>query len=60
MSDNKENRGPADRTRINVNEDYELAYWTKKFGVDANTLRSAVKAVGVSATAVEQHLQSKK
>ena len=60
MADDKSNRGPADRTRINVNEDYELAYWTKKFGVDADTLRAAVKAVGVSATAVEQHLKSKK
>lgn len=60
MSDDKGNRGPADRTRINVDEDYELAYWTKKLGVDADTLRAAVKAVGVSATAVEQHFQSKK
>jgi len=27
MADDKSNRGPADRARINVNEDYEVAYW---------------------------------
>ena len=42
MSDDKKNRGPADRTRINVNEPYELAYWTKELGVSEKTLRDAV------------------
>lgn len=29
MSDDKTNRGPQDRSRTNVNESYELAYWAK-------------------------------
>ncbi len=29
MSDDKKNTGSPDRDRINVNEDYELQYWTK-------------------------------
>jgi hypothetical protein len=33
MSDDKSNRGPADRARINVNEDYEVAYWTKNWAL---------------------------
>ena len=41
---------------LSVNEDYESRDWSKKFGVTANELRDAVKAVGTSASAVEQHL----
>jgi hypothetical protein len=52
MPDNKENRGPEGRNRINVHEDYEVTYWTKKFGVNSDVLYAAVKAVGVSSTAV--------
>ncbi|MDB6135350.1 MAG: hypothetical protein JWM59_3593, partial [Verrucomicrobiales bacterium] len=33
MSDNPKDRGPQDRSRINVNEDYEVRYWTKELGV---------------------------
>ena len=45
MSDDKKNTGSPDRDRINVNEDYELQYWTKALGVSAEELRAAVKAV---------------
>lgn len=56
MSDDKSKAGPADRSRINVNEDYELRYWTQALGVSADELRAAVKAVGPMADAVRQHL----
>lgn len=56
MSDDKTKSGSPDRDRINVNEDYELQYWTKALGVSADQLRDAVKAVGPTATAVRQHL----
>lgn len=54
--DNKSMRGPQDSSRINVNEDYELEYWTEKFNVSADRLKEVVGQVGVSAAAVEQHL----
>jgi len=57
MSDDKRNTGSPDRDRINVNEDYELQYWTKALGVSADELRAAVKAVGTTATAVREHLK---
>ncbi|WP_313621384.1 DUF3606 domain-containing protein [Achromobacter sp.] len=57
MSDDLNNRGPQDRSRVNVNESYELRYWTKHFGVTEEQLRAAVKAVGPSATAVQEHLR---
>ena len=56
MSDSLEARGPADRSRINVNEDWELKYWSKKFGVSPEQLREAVELVGVNAAEVEKHL----
>lgn len=56
MSDDKKNTGSPDRDRINVNEDYELQYWTKALGVSADELRAAVKAVGPTAAAVRKHL----
>jgi hypothetical protein len=56
MTDDKKNAGSPDRDRINVNEDYELQYWTKALGVSADELRAAVRAVGPSAAAVREHL----
>jgi hypothetical protein len=56
MADDKSKTGSPDRDFINVNEDYELSYWTKKLGVSAEDLKAAVKAVGTSADAVRQHL----
>ncbi|KFN42355.1 DUF3606 domain-containing protein [Arenimonas oryziterrae] len=57
MSDDLKNRGPADRSRVNVNEDWELRYWTAHFNTTPEKLRAAVKAVGVSAAAVQRHLK---
>lgn len=60
MSDDKFNTGGQDRTRISVSEDYEVRDWSKKFGVTADELKAAVKAVGNEAAAVEAHLKAKK
>jgi hypothetical protein len=55
--DDKTKVGGQDRTRINVNEDYELRDWSKKFGVTPDQLKAAVQAVGTSADKVEAHLK---
>jgi hypothetical protein len=60
MSDDKSNRGGQDRKRINVNEDYELRDWSKKFGVTPDELKKAVADVGDSAEKVEQRLRDRK
>lgn len=57
MSDDTKNSGAQDRARINVNEPYELSYWSKKFGCTADELRAAVKQVGVMSADVERHLK---
>ncbi|APO94184.1 DUF3606 domain-containing protein [Xanthomonas vesicatoria] len=56
MSDDKRNTGSPDRDRINVNEAYELQYWTKTLGVSADELRAAVEKVGPVAATVRAHL----
>jgi hypothetical protein len=45
MSDDK-SKTVAKRRRINIHEDYELRFWSKKFGVSPNELRRAVSKVG--------------
>ncbi|MGP7795595.1 DUF3606 domain-containing protein [Sphingomonas sp. CLY1604] len=56
MSDNLNIRRPADASRVNVHETWEVEYWTKKFGVTKTQLENAVKTVGTSAAAVARHL----
>ena len=56
MSDDRSKRGQQDRSRIDVNEDYELRYWSKELGVSPDELKSAVQKVGPSTKAVREHL----
>ncbi|TXI88838.1 MAG: DUF3606 domain-containing protein [Cupriavidus sp.] len=52
MSDDKSKTRPQDSSRINVNEDYEVQYWTKELGVSEEHLRQLVRDHGVSADAI--------
>jgi Protein of unknown function (DUF3606) len=57
LPDPKSGRAPQDRSRISLGEDYEVRYWSKRFGVTADKLKAAVKKVGNSAEAVEKELK---
>jgi hypothetical protein len=46
----------ADRRRIDVSQDYEVYYWTRKFGVTKQQLEAAVRKVGTNARAVAAEL----
>lgn len=56
MPDNLQDRGPADRARVNVHEAHEVRYWTGKWGVTEQQLRDAVARVGVMAADVARAL----
>jgi hypothetical protein len=56
MSDNLQKAGSQDRSRINVNEPWEVKHWTEALGVSKEALEDAVKAVGTSVSAVKKHL----
>ena len=60
MADDKTKSGGQDRTRIHTDQEYEVHDWAKRFGVSADELRAAVKAVGSNADAVEAHLKKHK
>jgi hypothetical protein len=45
-----------DRTRINMNEDYEVRYWTGALKVSKEQLQKAVTKVGPTADAVRKEL----
>jgi hypothetical protein len=52
MADDLKNRGPQDRSRISITENWEVQYWTKELGVSAERLRQLVREHGNSAAAV--------
>jgi uncharacterized protein DUF3606 len=54
--DDLKNKGPQDRSKINMHEDYEVKYWTKELGVDKEQLQKLVDKVGHSAAAVRKEL----
>ncbi len=56
MPDDLTRRKPEDPTKINVNQSWEIEYWTKKLGVTEQQLRTAVKAVGPLVKDVKRYL----
>ncbi len=56
MADNLKIKQPQDPTKINVNEPWELDYWSKKFSVSKEKLILTVNVVGPLVSKVKQHL----
>ena len=59
MTDNTADRGPEDRSRISLGQDYEVRYWSQRFGINEEELRTAVEEVGPAVSDVEQYLASR-
>jgi Protein of unknown function (DUF3606) len=56
MADDLKDRGARDLSRVNVHGDYEVRYWTGKWGVTKEQLVAAVQRAGVSVKAVAREL----
>ena len=56
MADDKADRGPQDRSRVNLSEDYEVRYWTKELGVTKDELARLVHQHGNSVEKLRQEL----
>jgi uncharacterized protein DUF3606 len=56
MVDDTTKRRPQDSSRVSLSEDYEVDYWTGRFGVSRERLQEAVAAVGNGADAVARYL----
>ncbi|AND91236.1 hypothetical protein ACVIWV_001285 [Bradyrhizobium diazoefficiens] len=54
--DNLTKREQPDRSKINMDEAFEVKYWTHALGVSKEELQKAVDKVGNSAAAVRKEL----
>ncbi|HEX2449398.1 MAG TPA: DUF3606 domain-containing protein [Methyloceanibacter sp.] len=52
-------RDYGNKTRIDLNQSYQVAYWKERFGVSEAELSEAVRAAGALAKNVEDYLRSK-
>ncbi|HEX8517945.1 MAG TPA: DUF3606 domain-containing protein [Bacteroidia bacterium] len=59
MPDNKSKQNAQDSGRINIHEEYEVRYWTEKFGCTKAQLVEAVNRVGTSSEKVGEFLSRK-
>jgi hypothetical protein len=48
-------RDYGDKTRIDMNQSYQVAYWKQRFGVSEEELGEAVRAAGALARQVEAY-----
>jgi uncharacterized protein DUF3606 len=56
MTDDKSKTGKSDGARINLNERYEVDYWTKRWKITEQQLRDAIKTVGPIVADVARNL----
>ena len=57
IADDLKQTGKSDDSRINIEQDHELKYWSAKFGVSREELQSAVAKAGPMLKNVRAHLQ---
>jgi len=57
MSDDPRKREVPDRTRIHLDQEYELQYWAAEFGVTREELEDMVRRVGPLAADVRKALR---
>ena len=56
MADDLGRKSPEDPNKVNINQTWELNYWSNKFGVSKERLIQAVKAVSPWVSDVKKHL----
>ena len=56
MTNHPSPRKARDSNCVNVDDEHELRYWTKKFGCTNEQLKEAVKKVGTNPEAVRAEL----
>ena len=57
MNDDRDDSGPRDRTTINMNENFELRYWSKELGVSLAQLRAIIRKVGPVVKDIREELE---
>ena len=57
LSDRLQPTGKADDSRIDVDQDHEITYWSRRLGVSRERLREAVAKAGPMVKNVERELR---
>jgi hypothetical protein len=57
MGDDLSRKGPEDRRRVNLTEDWERRYWAQIFEVTEEELKEAVTAVGSEVENLRTHFK---
>jgi len=52
-------RRPADTSKVGIAQDWELKYWSERFGVSRDKLRGAVETAGSQVDAVRSLLRKR-
>jgi hypothetical protein len=50
-------RGPIDRTRVDLDQEWECLWWSKGWGIPVGELRAAVAEVGPLVADLDRHLR---
>ena len=58
MKPNRNDSGPVNRASINMNEPFEVRYWSKELGVSVAQLKAMVEKVGSETDAIRKELES--
>lgn len=58
--DNLNRRVPEDPQKININQSWEVEYWTKKLHISEKKLRALVAKVEVNVADVKKELQQER
>jgi Protein of unknown function (DUF3606) len=58
MPDDLTKKRPQDSSKVNINEPYEVNYWTDRFKISKAKLIEAVKEVGPMVANIEVWLKS--
>lgn len=56
MSDNTNIRQPEDPTKVNINQQWEIDYWCKKWSITKERLLKIVKKVGPMVVDIKKEL----
>jgi len=56
--DNEQKIGSLESGNINVNENYEVEFWAKKFNVSPQRLREIIKVTGPAVDAITAYLNN--
>ena len=57
MAKRPKKRDYGDKTRIDMNQPYQRAYWKQRFEVSDQELEEAVRAVGTSVQKIEAYFK---